>query len=208
MTSGGRFRLVLASKSPRRAVLLRTLGVPFVVRASEAAEELLDGELAWSAARRLAFAKLHATPRESPDEVVLAADTVVDLEGRPMGKPLDGRDACSMLAALSNRSHRVHTAVAVGGSGRTVLGVATTLVSMRPFTSEEIEAYVATGAPMDKAGSYAVQDEAFHPVREWQGSYTNIVGLPLELTARLLGLVGVAANDTCGLENEYNRRRR
>ncbi|MEJ7652844.1 MAG: Maf family protein [Chloroflexia bacterium] len=186
MTSGGRLQLVLASKSPRRAVLLRTLGVPFVVRASEAAEELLDGELAWSAARRLAFAKLHATPRESPDEVVLAADTVVDLEGRPMGKPLDGRDACSMLAALSNRSHRVHTAVAVGGSGRTVLGVATTLVSMRRFTSEEIEAYVATGARWTRRP--AVQDEAFHTVREWQGSYTNIVGLPLELTARLLGL--------------------
>ena len=183
--------LVLASGSPRRSELLRRLAVPFEVRPAAVPEDVLPGESAWSSARRLALLKLGAAMVGNGSRLVLAADTVVDLDGYPFGKPGSPAEALEMLGALRGRWHRVLTAVALGRPDLIALVVVSTEVLMRAYSSEETSAYVASGAPLDKAGAYAIQDEEFHPVLEYRGSYTNVVGLPLEATGCLLRAAGL-----------------
>ena len=188
-------RLVLASASPRRRELLAGLGLPFDVVPSTVEESLAPGLPAPALATSLALAKARdVAARTEPATVVLAADTLVVLEGHPFGKPASPDDARRMLAALGGRTHEVVTGVAVveAGTGREATEAVVSRVVMRPYTAAEIEAYLATGEPWDKAGAYAVQGEGRRLVAGVEGCYTNVVGLPVTTTARLLRAVGLA----------------
>jgi septum formation protein len=180
-------RLVLASASPRRRELLAALGVPFTVRAADVPEELSLHAPAPVLAEELALAKASAVAREEPDALVLGADTIVVLDGRPLGKPASPEEARQMLRALRGRAHEVVTGVAViarGGVTRTAHAV--TRVVMRCYSDAEMEEYIASGDPFDKAGAYAIQHPGFQPVARVEGCYCNVVGLPLWTVRRLL----------------------
>jgi septum formation protein len=196
-------RLILASTSPRRRTLLVSLGIPFEVRPSGVEERLLAGvppaELATALARAKArdVADRLRAAGEAP-AVVLGADTLVVLEGRALGKPASREDARGMLRALRGRSHEVVTAVALceAPAGREATAVVTSGVRMRAYGEAEVEAYLATGEPDDKAGAYAVQGVGGALVLSVDGCYSNVVGLPLETTARLLRSFGLAPSGT------------
>ncbi len=180
-------RLVLASASPRRRELLTALGVPFAVRAADVPEELPPHVPVPSLAEGLALAKARAVARDEPRTVVLAADTIVVLDGRPLGKPADAEEARQMLRALRGRAHEVVTGVAVVSPEHAArVDHARTLVYMRCYTDSEIEVYIASGDPFDKAGAYAIQHPEFRPVARIEGCYCNVVGLPLWTVRRLL----------------------
>jgi septum formation protein len=180
--------LVLASASPRRADLLRAAGFEFVLRPVEIDERPLDGETPETYVIRLALAKAAAARGAggAGDEVVLAADTAVVVDGRILGKPRNDADARRMLRLLSGREHEVLTGVAIGRDGGTVSAISSSRVNFLPLTTEEITRYVASGEPRDKAGAYAVQGLASRFVSEIHGSYTNVVGLPVALVYKLL----------------------
>lgn len=184
--------LVLASRSPRRQELLAALGLVFTVDAAEVDESPLANEPAEAMVARLSRLKAAVVAARHPGALILAADTVVVLDGVVFGKPADEAEATAMLAALRGRTHLVHTAVTLarGGDRRTQLS--TTAVAMRAYTDAEIAAYVATGDPLDKAGAYAIQHPAFAPVASWEGCYAGVVGLPLGLVAEMLAAAGVA----------------
>jgi len=181
-------RVVLASGSPRRRELLDQLGVSFDVIVPDIDETPFDGEDARAYVRRLASAKAVAVPAEG---VVIAADTTVDLGGRILGKPVDADDAAAMLRALSGRTHRVHTGVAVRRGPTTAVDVATTMVTMTAIGDSALRWYVGTGEPLDKAGAYAVQGTGGVFVERIRGSVSNVVGLPLHVVARLAADLGV-----------------
>ncbi len=189
--------IVLASSSPRRRLLLRRLGVAFSIRVPDVDERPLPGELPGPHVRRLALAKARAVARGlAPGcgaQWVLGADTVVVLDGTILGKPRGVRDARQMLARLSGRTHEVLTGVALvpAAGGRARTAVVRSRVAMKPFTEAVIRRYVATGEPLDKAGSYAVQGRGRHLVAKVSGSLTNVIGLPLERLGRLMTAVGV-----------------
>jgi len=180
-------RLVLASASPRRADLLRQLRVPFEVLPSEIPEVLPPGPIR-EAIQALALAKARAVARRVGPAVVLGADTAVVLAGEVFGKPESPEDACRMLRALRGREHEVITGVALveAPSGREETAAVVSRVLMREYSEAEIEAYVASGEPFDKAGAYAVQAAGGALVAEVAGCYTNVVGLPLTTTRHLL----------------------
>jgi septum formation protein len=180
-------RLVLASASPRRAALLAELGVAFEVIPSRIDEAWPPGP-PQEAVTALAVAKARAVARGLSGAAVLGADTEVVLEGRPLGKPAGPDDARRMLRELRGREHEVITAVALvqAPAGREETRTVVTRVLMREFDQAEIEAYVASGEPLDKAGAYAVQGAGGALVAEVRGCFTNVVGLPLTTTRRLL----------------------
>ena len=180
--------LVLASSSPRRRELLATLGLPFDVTASEVDETIAPDEESAKAAVRLARAKAEAVAWREWDAVVLGADTVVVLDGRSLGKPAHPDDAWAMLRALRGRGHTVITGIAVcaSRSGETRTAAPLTAVRMRAYSDAEVAASIAAGTPFDKAGAYAIQDEAFAPVERIEGCYCNVVGLPLWTVYRML----------------------
>ncbi len=177
--------LVLASQSPRRAELLRAAGFTFEVRPADVDERLAAGEAPDVAVRRLAEDKARAVeaPREA---IVLAADTLVVLDGVPLGKPADDAEAADMLRRLAGRSHEVVTGIALRQGTHLVADVATTRVWMSPLSDADIAWYVASGEPRDKAGAYAIQGLASRFIPRIDGSYTNVVGLPVELVVRRL----------------------
>jgi len=191
-------RLILASASPRRRELLERLGLPFEVRPSGIEEPLAAGVPASTLATTLARAKaadiadrLRAAGEAA---LVLGADTLVVFDGQPLGKPTSQGDARAMLRALRGRSHEVVTAVVVRDAdpaGRELTEAVVSQVLMRDYTDDEIAAYVATGEPDDKAGAYAVQGRGRRLVSRVDGCYTNVVGLPLRTTARLLRAFGL-----------------
>jgi len=171
-------KLVLASASPRRRMLLGAVGItPAAIRPADIDERALPGESARAHVRRLAHEKADATPR-APDELVLAADTIVHLGDRIFGKPADAEDAARTLAALSGRAHSVTTAWCLrgpkGGHGAT-----TSTVHFRPLGAAEIAAYVSTGEGADKAGGYGIQGLGAALVAHVEGDHSNVVGLPL-----------------------------
>ena len=182
------FGVVLASASPRRAALLRQVGVPFQQRAPEIEEQRRAGESARRFVERMALEKARAVASPQP---VLAADTVVKADGQVFGKPGDEADFRAMLGALSDGSHRVLTAVALRWGEREAQRVVETVVAMRGIDEAEMAAYWATGEPRDKAGGYAVQGIGGIFVRDIRGSYSNVVGLPLAETEELLRAFGV-----------------
>ena len=183
-------RVVLASGSPRRHELLSQIGVPFVVRAPDIDESPAESELPVDYVRRLASAK-GAAVQAASDELVLAADTTVEIDGTILGKPQDEADAASMLRQLSGRTHRVHTGVAVRLGGREHVDVCTTLVTFVDLDEATIHWYVSTGEPMGKAGSYAIQGAGAALVSRIDGSVSNVIGLPLDLAIDLAGRSGV-----------------
>jgi MAF protein len=175
--------LVLASASPRRREILSSAwsGRLEVLPSGIDEGEPMSGEAIAKYAVRLAKAKARSVVAGSPSDLVIAADTIVELDGRPMGKPETRHEASEMLEALRGRPHAVTTglAVAAPGVGGILSGHETTTVHMRSYTDNEIDAYVASGEPFDKAGGYAVQDPDFAPAERVQGCYLNVVGLPL-----------------------------
>jgi septum formation protein len=177
--------LVLASRSPRRAELLAAAGIAFTVRASDIDETLRSGESPHDYVLRLAEEKAAAVRRDGP-EIVLAADTTVVVDSEIMGKPQDEADAARMLAALSGRSHEVITGICLQRAGRTALDIAVTGVWFSCLTEAEIRWYVASGEPMDKAGAYGIQGLASRFIERIEGSYSNVVGLPVGLVYRHL----------------------
>jgi septum formation protein len=189
--------LVLASGSPRRRDLLGTLGIAFEVRSTDVDETPVTGETAEELVRRLAVAKAEAGLAAASERpvVVLAADTLVSVDGEVLGKPVDEADAARMLRLLSGSRHQVLTGVAVAASHGTAamlaVEVETTHVHMAPWTDEQIAAYVASGEPMDKAGSYAIQEVGDRFVTQIEGTFDNVVGLPLDRTRRMLAEAGV-----------------
>lgn len=171
-------KLILASTSPRRAELLKSAGLPFAAIAPDADEKLREGETPVEYAVRTAREKAESLPVAS-GTVILGADTVVAAEGRILGKPADAENAKAMLRLLSGKLHEVITGVCLRSAEKTVCFHVATAVLFRNLTEEEIAAYVATGDPLDKAGAYAIQNGAAGMVRRIDGSYSNVVGLPL-----------------------------
>jgi len=180
---------VLASTSPRRQALLREAGFAFAVVAPDVDESALPDESPESLARRLALAKARAAlPSVSADACVLAADTVVAIDGVLLGKPCDEAEAVEMLLRLAGRTHRVLTgfALLVPALGVEEVGVVESAVRMHAVDRATAERYAATGEPLDKAGGYAAQGEGGRFVAEIRGSRSNVIGLPLEsVTPRL-----------------------
>jgi septum formation protein len=186
--------LVLASASPRRRELLTELSLGFRVRSSDVPEEYEEGLSPDQVAIVLAARKSEAVARQEPDAVVLGADTIVVFDGHILGKPDDRSQARQMLRMLRGQWHAVITAVAVTDSatGNASIHSVTTRVKMVHFDDEALESYIATGEPMDKAGSYAVQGRGGELIEAVDGCYSNVVGLPLCETARLLTDFGVS----------------
>jgi len=184
--------LILASKSPRRQALLRDLGLTFTVEVAAVDETPYPNESSGELAIRLSRAKASAVAARHPDQIVLAADTVVALGIALLGKPADPEDARAMLVALRGRAHQVYTAVSLAQRERLASRLSISHVTMRDYSDAEIAAYVASGDPLDKAGAYAIQHPLFSPVAAWEGCYAGIMGLPLGITAGLLIAAGVS----------------
>lgn len=189
MTDTSAVRLVLASGSPRRRAVLSALGLEFVVRAPDVDETLRSGESADVAARRLAEAKAAAV-EAGPEELVLAADTIVVLDGELLGKPADVEEAAAMLERLAGRSHEVVTGLALRAGADTRSIAARTEVVFRALDRTEIGAYVATGEPLDKAGAYGIQGYGSALVERIEGDFFNVMGLPVPAMLALLRATG------------------
>jgi septum formation protein len=170
--------VILASASPRRRELLASLGIEFSVDIPEIDETPKPGEAPRSFAERLAAEKAAAIS-DATGSVLIAADTIVVLDDTILGKPTNEPHAFEMLSGLSNQTHEVITGVCVRRDDRVTVFSAVTRVSFRRLEDREISEYIASGDPMDKAGAYAIQGGAAHMVRAINGSYTNVVGLPL-----------------------------
>lgn len=178
-------KLILASNSPRRAEILKQGGFSFEKRVADTDETLPAGISPTAAVETLAQRKGRAVPRAA-DEVVLAADTVVTLDGRILGKPTGAADAKAMLEMLSGRTHSVFTGVYITDGNREFLFHTQTLVTFFDLRETEIDAYIESGEPMDKAGAYGIQGRGALFVEKIDGDYLNVVGLPLSKTARIL----------------------
>ena len=177
--------LILASASPRRRELLQLLGYPFVVDAPEVDEDCPLG--AREAVAALSRRKALAAAAQHPGCVILAADTLVAIDNMPLGKPADAADAHRMLRMLSGREHHVYTGVSVvSADGVLTGGLDASTVRFAQMSDAEIDRYIATGEPMDKAGAYALQGMAGAWIEEVRGTPSGVIGLPLPLTRRLL----------------------
>ena len=180
-------RIVLASASPRRAELLRAAGIDFDVQPANVDETIGSGEAPAEYVSRVAEAKARLRQEWNTQRIVLAADTAVVLDAHILGKPLDEADARRMLRLLSGRRHEVLTAVSVFYPSQIVdTRVEVTTVEFAPLSDADIEWYVSSGEPMDKAGAYAVQGLASRFVTRIEGSYSNVVGLPVALVYQML----------------------
>jgi septum formation protein len=187
--------IYLASRSPRRRMLLEQIGVRYRVLALDLTERRRPGESPAAFVRRMARAKAELGRTRLPPGAtapVLGADTVVIADGEVLGKPSSVGEACAMLERLSGRSHEVLTAVALAAT-TTEVALSRSRVWFRALTAEERAAYCATGEPLDKAGAYAIQGLAAAFVARLEGSYSGVVGLPLFETAELLRAVGIDA---------------
>lgn len=196
--------IILASASPRRAELLQQIGVTFSVRPADIDETPEPAETPEHYVGRLAREKALAVADSSPECLVLGSDTSVVLDGVILGKPSGPADAKETLARLSGATHQVITAVALATGGQCQSLLVVTEVRFRELSAGEIDAYVASGEPMDKAGSYGIQGLGGIFVNELRGSYSAVVGLPLQETAALLAGAGypVWRNWPRGLESQ------
>ena len=172
--------LILASASPRRHELLLAAGLDHSVQPTLLPEDRGPGESPVRFVQRLAEQKARAAVRHA-DDIVLAADTVVCVEDEVFGKPASDEDARRMLRLLSGRDHWVHTGICVLSPAACIVDLASTRVSFLPLNEEEIDEYIRTGEPRDKAGAYAIQGRASKFVSRIEGSYHNVVGLPVSL---------------------------
>ncbi len=183
--------VVLASASPRRRELLQRICPEFQVAPAEI-EEALEGSPTPDAVAALALRKARAVAGRLREGIVLGADTVVVIDGEPLGKPADPAGAAAMLRRLRGREHQVITGIAAveAATGRAAALAVTSRVRMGDYGDRAIDDYVATGEPLDKAGAYAIQGAGGRLVAGWSGSFSNIVGLPLAATWRLLADFG------------------
>jgi len=199
-------KLILASGSPRRAELLRAAGFEFLVKAEPVDESRLEGETAERMVERLAVLKARAiADTQSDDAIVIGADTVVTIDGEVLGKPVTANVAREMLRKLRGREHSVITGVALlavqGGIQLPVTAESVshevTRVWMSQMTDEEIDGYVGTGEPLDKAGAYAIQGRASRFIPRIEGCYFNVVGLPVAKVSQMLAKLrnGLRAKD-------------
>jgi septum formation protein len=184
-------RLILASASPRRRELLGQLDLAFDVQPADADESIRPGEEPRAYVQRIAELKASLVAARVPGAVVLGADTAVVMDGEVLGKPASADAARRMLASLSGRSHLVLTGVAVAGAYQ-ASQVVETSIDIRALSPKEIDWYVRTGEPMDKAGGYGAQGAGSFLIQSIRGSFSNVVGLPLTETLALLGAAGVA----------------
>jgi septum formation protein len=182
--------IVLASGSPRRKQLLEMLRIPFRVVAPDVDEHVLPGEAPEPYVRRLSRAKAEAVASRAPGDVILAADTTVVLDGGIFEKPESPAHAVQMLQRLQGRTHEVLTAVAVAQDGELAQALDVSRVTFRPVDRATLEAYVATGEPMDKAGAYAIQGLGAPLIERVEGDFFGVMGLPLRLALDLLARFG------------------
>ena len=188
-------RLILASASPRRMHLLREAGYVFEVEPAHVDESEIAGERPSAYVLRVAAMKARTIAARRPGYIVLGADTTVVVDGVMLAKPADDADARRMLALLSGRTHHVLTGVVLVRGPRESSAVVETRVRFRPLTPAEIDWYVASGEPRDKAGAYGVQGLAARFVESVEGSYSNVVGLPVQAVRALLDAEGLAPHD-------------
>ena len=188
--------LILASQSPRRKELLGLFGIPFTVRVADIDETMVPGAAPYSEVARVSRMKALAVPREA-DDIVIAADTIVVCDGHVLGKPRNEDEARDMLHLLSGRDHQVMTGMTVlRGDSATVVTEVTDL-HFRDLAQQEIDAYVASGDPMDKAGAYGIQGGAALFCQRLDGDYYNVVGLPVcRLTQILRAMAPELMGDT------------
>ena len=170
--------LILASQSPRRRELMGLFSIPFLVRAADIDETMDPALRPYDEVARVSRRKAEATPRE-PDDVVVAADTIVVCQGRVLGKPREEAEARAMLRLLSGREHQVMTGMTVLRGSRAVTVTEVTDLHFRPLSEGEIDAYVRSGEPMDKAGAYGIQGGGALFAEKMVGDYYNVMGLPV-----------------------------
>jgi septum formation protein len=183
--------VILASQSPRRRELLTLVGIEHIVSPADIDESVMPDEAPVPHCERLARAKAHVLAERHPDAVVIAADTIVVLDGDILGKPSDAAEARAIIARLSGRTHTVYTAMAVARGGRTESAVEEVAVTFRELSAEDIAEYVATGEPMDKAGAYGIQGYGATIVERIDGDYFSVMGLGLRRLVALLERVGL-----------------
>ncbi|BAD39355.1 Maf family protein [Symbiobacterium thermophilum] len=183
-------QLILASSSPRRQELLRQVGIPFVVAVPEVDEHAVHADSPAELVERLALRKARAVSVRYPGAIVLGADTIVVVDGEVLGKPADRAEAEWMLGRLSGRSHQVLTGVALVRGDEELVAHEETVVRFAPLSREQIQWYVETGEPMDKAGAYGIQGRAAALIASISGDYYNVVGLPLHRTVQMLTQFG------------------
>ena len=183
---GSRRTIVLASRSPRRSELLAAAGISLEVLAADIDETPHTNEAPEAYVERLAIEKASAVLALRPGTTVIGADTTVVIDGQILGKPADAQDATDMLRLLQGRAHDVFTGVAVASASGVLAAVAHTRVWFRVMTDEDISWYVASGQPMDKAGAYGIQGLASRFIDRIDGSYTNVVGLPVAVVFSIL----------------------
>ena len=195
----GALRVILASASPRRRELLALIGIAHEVRPADVDESVFADEAPAPHAERLARAKAHALAGAHPHAVVIAADTIVVVDGDILGKPRDVAHAAEMLLRLAGREHTVYTAVAVARDERTESAVEAVRVTMRDLSEGEVAAYIATGEPMDKAGAYGIQGYGATIVERVDGDYFSVMGLGLRRLVDLLARLGVRYEFSAGV---------
>ncbi|EZQ01320.1 Maf family nucleotide pyrophosphatase [Acinetobacter sp. Ver3] len=181
--------LILASSSPRRKELLAQLGLKFDIFSPEIDESVHDGEQAHDYVRRLAEQKAQVVLAQFPDAVVIAADTSLSLDGQIIGKPDSKQHAFEIWQSLSGRQHEVLSGLCVASQHKTISTVVSTKVDFQSLSHHDMEEYWSTGEPVGKAGAYAIQGIAAKFVPRIEGSYTNVVGLPLHETSQLLNQI-------------------
>ena len=178
-------QLILASQSPRRKELLGLFHIPFTVRVADI-DETMDASLPpYDEVARVSLAKAQAVPRQE-DDIVIAADTIVVCNGQVLGKPKDEADARRMLKLLSGRDHQVMTGMSVLRGNRQIVCTEVTDIHFRPLSDREIDRYIATKEPMDKAGSYGIQGGAALFAEKMVGDYYNVMGLPVCRLSQIL----------------------
>lgn len=188
MSVNNTLQIVLASQSPRRREILERMGYSFRVIVADTDETLEADVTVEERVKILALRKAQAVKPLCPDDcVIIGSDTMLEFEGQALGKPTDEGDAKRMLASLSGKSHLVHTSVALLYRGKALVSSDKTVVNMRPFTQDEIDYYVATGDPMDKAGSYGIQSKGGFLVSSIEGEMDTVIGFPSRLFSLLFG---------------------
>lgn len=207
------YEFILASGSPRRQKLFGLVQTPFLVKPADVDEAGKSGEGPEEYVKRLARTKARAVGRDlaevpSREMLIIAADTTVVYQGEILGKPADSDEARDMLLQLQDKSHQVYSGLAVyhPGKDRMMSEVVETQVTLRTFEEDELDAYIESEDPFDKAGAYAIQNDEFHPVRSYQGCYANVMGLPLCRLEKMLKSFGASLSGDVPVQcqEQYN----
>lgn len=187
--------LILASSSPRRREILSLLGVPFAVIEPDFDEQIISQRAITEEVLDFALGKARSVASKHPENIVIGSDTMIFLDGMKIGKPRDRQDAARTLRLLAGKTHRIYTAVAIVDSRDQsgLMEVEEVSVDMRPYTTEDVEGYLAYGESLDKAGAYSIQGEGSKLIAAIRGDYLAAVGLPLRPIARYLAQRGMAS---------------